>query len=97
MCIRDRLDADDEWLPTKIEKQINLLENKELHIDFLSVKRTNQKILYPYKVKDGLAEITFRKLLIRNEARPSTCLLYTSRCVEETGINRFYDGKNFIL
>ena len=94
------LDADDEWLPTKIEKQINLLENKELHIDFLSVKRTNQKILYPYKVKDRLAEITFRKLLIRNEAQPST-VVFKRKVLENTGLfnetQRYAEDINYWL
>lgn len=83
------LDSDDEWLPNKVERQIHFLEDKKMGIDFLAVKRTNHKILFPYKVKEhGLAEITFRKLMIRNEAQPST-VMFKRKVLENTG---FFDG-----
>lgn len=78
------LDADDEWHSTKIEKQIDYFENSNLTIDFLATARNNNKILFPYHVKNGLAEITFKKLLIRNEAQPST-VLFTRKVLENTG------------
>ncbi len=78
------LDADDEWLPEKIAKQVKILENNS-HIDFLATARNNNKILFPYKVKDGMAEITFKKLLIRNEAQPST-VVFKKKVLENTGL-----------
>lgn len=78
------LDADDEWDAAKTEKQIQYFENNRPEIDFLSTARNNNKILFPYRVKNGLAEITFRKLLIRNEAQPST-VMFRRKVLENTG------------
>ncbi|GAA5095956.1 hypothetical protein GCM10023210_29270 [Chryseobacterium ginsengisoli] len=78
------LDADDEWNSAKIEKQIHYFENNSLQIDFLATARNNNKILFPYQIKNGLAEITFRKLLIRNEAQPST-VMFRKKVLENTG------------
>lgn len=78
------LDADDEWDSVKTEKQIQYFENSNLKIDFLATARNNNKILFPYRVKNGLAEITFKKLLIRNEAQPST-VMFRRKVLENTG------------
>lgn len=78
------LDSDDEWLPEKTEKQLKLLTDKNLDIDFLATRRNNSKILPPYQVKNNLAEITFNKLLLRNEAQPST-VIFKRKILEETG------------
>lgn len=92
------LDADDEWLPSKIEKQMNYFENKNLIIDFLATARNNNKILFPYKVQNNLAEITFRKLLIRNEAQPST-VMFRKKVIDNTGYfddnQRYAEDVNF--
>lgn len=69
------LDADDEWFPQKIERQISILESKNLEVDFLGCRRKNQELLFPYKVdENNLAVITFRKLMFRNETQPSTVI-----------------------
>jgi len=81
------LDADDEWLPSKIEKQIRYFENSNLEIDFLATARNDNQILFPYKIENNLAEITFRKLLLRNEAQPST-VMFRKKVIENTG---FFD------
>lgn len=86
------LDADDEWLPSKTEKQLKYLENKNLAIDFLATRRNNNKILLPYRVKNHLAEITFNKLLLRNEAQPST-VLFKRKVLENTGY--FNDNQRY--
>jgi glycosyltransferase involved in cell wall biosynthesis len=78
------LDADDEWLPEKTEKQLEYLQNKSLDIDFLATRRNNIKILPPYRVENHLAEITFPKLLLRNEAQPST-VIFKRKVLENTG------------
>lgn len=78
------LDADDEWIPKKIETQMSYLKDGSMDIDFLATARNNNKILYPYKLKNNLAEITFNKLLIRNEAQPST-VLFKRIILENTG------------
>ncbi len=92
------LDADDEWDSTKIEKQIDYFENKNLEIDFLATARNNNKILFPYYIKNGFAEITFNKLLIRNEAQPST-VMFKRKVLENTGYfddnQRYAEDVNF--
>lgn len=80
------LDADDQWMPDKLEKQLAVI--KEKNLNFLAAKRSNQNILFPYKVeKDNLAKITFGKLLIRNEIHPSTVII-SRQALENTG---FFD------
>ncbi len=78
------LDSDDEWLPEKTEKQLKLLKDENLNIDFIATRRNSSKILPPYRVKDNLAEITFGKLLLRNEAQPST-VIFKRKVLENTG------------
>lgn len=78
------LDSDDEWLPEKTKTQLSYLNNKDLQIDFIATRRNNNKILLPYRVKNHLAEITFEKLLIRNEAQPST-VIFKRKILENTG------------
>ncbi|MGC4130601.1 MAG: glycosyltransferase family 2 protein [Bergeyella sp.] len=81
------LDADDEWLPEKTERQISYFKNPDFEMDFLATTRNNSEILFPYKVKKNLAEITFRKLMLRNEAQPST-VIFRKKVLENTG---FFD------
>ncbi|WP_051349342.1 glycosyltransferase family 2 protein [Chryseobacterium gregarium] len=78
------LDADDEWLPLKTERQLAYLENEDFAIDFLATRRNDNRILLPYHVKNHLAEITFGKLLLRNEAQPST-VLFKRKILDNTG------------
>jgi glycosyltransferase involved in cell wall biosynthesis len=78
------LDADDEWLPEKTKIQMNYFENILLNADFLATARNNIAILPPYQVKNNTAEITFKKLLIRNEAQPST-VIFKKKVLENTG------------
>ncbi|WP_419868556.1 glycosyltransferase family 2 protein [Chryseobacterium sp. CT-SW4] len=93
------LDSDDEWLPEKTERQINYFK-KEPGIDFLAARRNNSEILFPYKVKSNLAEITFKKLLIRNEAQPST-VIFKRKILENTGYfdddQRYTEDVNYWL
>lgn len=95
------LDADDEWLPQKTEKQINTFEKYATEIDFLACLRTGQRILFPYKLaEDNLAKISFRKLMIRNEAQPSTVII-RRRVLENTGLfdpeQRYAEDLNYWL
>ncbi|WP_292008493.1 glycosyltransferase family A protein [Chryseobacterium sp.] len=94
------LDSDDEWLPEKTKHQIEFLERRGWVIDFLACRRNNSEILFPYKVKDGLAEITFNKLLIRNEAQPST-VIFKRKILKNTGYfddnQRYTEDVNYWL
>lgn len=79
------LDADDEWNPDKTERQMNFLLDESLSIDLLGTLRNNNPILWPYKPNDkNLAEVTFKKLLIRNELQPST-VIFKRKLLENTG------------
>lgn len=79
------LDADDEWLPEKTARQMPYLVKSDPVIDFISCKRKNQQIQFPYKVKENhLAAITFRKIMLRNEAQPST-VIFKRKILVNTG------------
>lgn len=78
------LDADDEWMPQKTERQMHHFNHSKKIIDFLATARNNRKLLFPYVPKNGLAEVTFRKLLIRNEiVVPS--VIFKKKILENTG------------
>ena len=82
------LDSDDEWLSEKTERQMPYLVNNEENIDFISSRRRNHKIQFPYVVgRNSFAEITFRKIMLRNEAQPST-VIFKRKILENTG---FFD------
>ncbi|ROI10728.1 glycosyltransferase family 2 protein [Chryseobacterium sp. H3056] len=85
------LDADDEWLPEKTERQMEILVDHNSDLDFLGCLRKNQKILWPFRVeKNNLAEVTFRKLMLRNEIQPST-VIFKTEILKKTG----FFGENF--
>lgn len=84
------LDADDEWVPTKIEVQLKYFE-KYPEIDFLATARNNQKLLFPYNSNENPVEITFRKLLIRNEITVPS-VVFKRTILENTGY--FQEGQN---
>ncbi|MGZ5274103.1 MAG: glycosyltransferase family 2 protein, partial [Kaistella sp.] len=95
------LDADDEWLPEKTAQQMTYLANTEPGIGFISCRRKNHSIQFPYKVKKNrLAEITFRKIMLRNEAQPST-VIFKREILENTGMfhadQRFAEDINYWL
>lgn len=78
------LDADDVWLPQKTARQMHYFNHSQIDIDFLATARNNRKLLFPYHPIDGLAAVTFRKLLIRNEiVAPS--VIFKKRVLENTG------------
>lgn len=86
------LDADDVWLPQKIEKQMTFLTNQDLKIDFLGTARNNKKLLFPYiPKKNNLAEVTFRKLLFRNEITVPS-VVFKKEILQSVG---FFDEKRY--
>ncbi|MDQ0477661.1 MULTISPECIES: glycosyltransferase family A protein [Chryseobacterium] len=95
------LDSDDEWLPEKIERQMEFLENKDFNIDFLGTRRINHQLLYPYKVdENNLSEITFRRLMLRNETQPST-VIFKRKVLQNSGLfdadQRYAEDLNYWL
>lgn len=95
------LDADDEWYPTKIERQMSFLESKKFEIDFLGCRRKKHEILYPYKVgENNLANISFRNLMFRNETQPST-VIFKRKVLDNSGYfddnQRYAEDLNYWL
>lgn len=78
------LDADDVWLPEKIERQIEYLRNENFFVDFIATKINKNNLFFPYFSKNNLAKVTFRKLLIRNGV-PSPTVLFKKKILENTG------------
>lgn len=79
------LDADDEWLVDKTKNQIKVIESNETEVDLLGTLRNGKPLLLPYKLNNkNLAEVTLKKLLIRNELQPST-VLFKRKVLENTG------------
>lgn len=93
------LDADDEWLPEKTEKQLSLLKNENLGIDFLTSLWNSEKVNFPYKIcKNGLVEINLKKLLIKITGQTSTAIF--KKEIIESGIyfdehQRYSEDANF--
>jgi len=75
------LDSDDVWLNKKLEIQ---MENFNDDIDFICALRNNDRITYPYKVKDGVAEITLKKLLMKIVGQTSTAI-FKRKILDNTG------------
>lgn len=84
------IDSDDEWLPEKTKKQMAVFDSNK-NIDFLATAKNGNKLLFPYLPKNGMAKITFRKLLFRNEVMPST-VIFKKKILEDVGY--FQEGQN---
>lgn len=78
------LDADDEWLENKTTRQLAIMD-RNTEIDLLGTLRNANPILLPYRLNEqNLAEVTLKKLLIRNELQPST-VIFKRKVLENTG------------
>lgn len=84
------LDADDEWLPEKTEIQMKYFDADE-SIDFLAARRNGRKLLFPYASNKDLVEVTFRKLLLRNEITVPS-VIFKRKVLTNTGF--FQEGQN---
>lgn len=77
------LDADDEWLPEKIEKQIKvLLKNPE--IDFIGGKINNKPLKILWKKIDTLHKADIKELCIKAFPQTST-VLFRRKIYEDIG------------
>lgn len=83
------LDSDDEWFAEKTEKQMKLLSDKNLNIDFLATLWNQEKVSFPYSVnsQNYLVEITLKKLLLKITGQTSTAI-FKRKIIENTG---FFD------
>ncbi|WP_183275827.1 glycosyltransferase family 2 protein [Clostridium fungisolvens] len=81
------LDADDEWLPEKLQRQIEILKSND-KIDLLGsnfyIKKDNQ-IEKKYFVKDDLVKITFDDMLFKHYyATP--CVIVKKSVIVDCGL-----------
>lgn len=94
------LDADDEWLPTKTERQLKYLTDENLNIDFLTTLWNDEKISFPYSMDatTHLVEITLNKLLLKITGQTSTAI-FKRKVLENTGFfdenQRYSEDANF--
>src|SRR5690625_5158520 len=66
------MDEDDEWKANQNAKEMKVLRFQSLSTDLSGTLRNINPILWPYKPDaNNLAEVTIKKLLIRNELQPS--------------------------
>lgn len=68
------LDSDDEWLPSKISKQVDFFSN---YPDYAFVGCIHNSIsLFPvYKAKNGYYTVSLRKMLLKMAPQTSTAML----------------------
>lgn len=75
------LDSDDVWVDNKLEVQMKYFTED---IDFICALRNKDYITYPYKVRNGVAPITLRKLLMKTVGQTSTAI-FKRKVLENTG------------
>jgi glycosyltransferase involved in cell wall biosynthesis len=75
------LDSDDEWIPEKIEKQLNVFNSNH------SISFIGGLILKPFIQSDNYFEIPLSKLIFKNYFQPST-VLFKKEVFERVG---FFD------
>lgn len=80
------LDADDIWLPKKLEKQVKILKSNS-EIDFLGCNRNNEKTKIWKKEIKELTRITLNDLLIKMLPQTSTAI-FKKEILNDVG---FYD------
>lgn len=77
------LDADDEWLPEKIEKQVKVLLNNP-QIDFIGGKTNKKPLKILWKKIDTLHKANIKELCIKAFPQTST-VLFKRKIYEEIG------------
>lgn len=76
------LDADDEWLPGKLQAQLRLLED-DPDIDLVSTTKNGKRFSY----KPRQFQVIFKSLLIRNPICTSSVIVKKSALVAAGGFN----------
>lgn len=90
------LDSDDVWVATKLEKQINLLKEKEAQIAYSSydfIDENDISIKTPFIVE---AATDYKKMLGRNEIGCSTVLLEAS-LLQDYRFQKEYYHEDYVL
>jgi glycosyltransferase involved in cell wall biosynthesis len=79
------IDSDDIWTEGKLQRQIDVFD--KYNVDFVGTLHNNLKLGFPYKVKEGIIEASFNKLLIK--MAPSTITaMFKKELIEKSG---YYD------
>lgn len=77
------IDSDDIWLEGKLKHQISVLE--KYNADFVGALINYRKLGFPYKLKNDIYEVTFKKLLVK--LAPSTITaLFKKDLLEKSGL-----------
>lgn len=84
------LDADDEWLREKTDRQMKVLLNPQTNADFVTSLWNSEKVFFPYVIdpQSRLVDITLKKLLIKITGQTSTAI-FKRKILENTG---YFDG-----
>ena len=75
------LDDDDEWLPTKLEKQIELLENSDFDVVGCNIL-INGKIKYKIPKYKNL----FERMLVTDDMGTGSAIVYKKKVFDEAGL-----------
>lgn len=79
------IDSDDVWLEGKLVAQMEVFEEND--VDFVGTLHNNLQLGFPYKLKNNLFEVNFKKLMIK--MAPSTITaIFKRELIEKSG---YYD------
>lgn len=80
------LDSDDEWEPTKIQKQVNLIESlpDEYGVIYTGIKEQHGESTEPWPLPDKSGDIN-EDLLFRDHVGPTSSVLVKQKCFNELG------------
>ena len=94
------LDSDDEWLPKKIERQMEILLSHP-EIDFLGTTRNNEKLSYIFLKKiDHLTRLSPKTLLLRFVFVTPT-IIFKKEIIQKVGLfnenQRYAEDGNYYI
>ncbi len=94
------LDADDQWLENKTEKQMQVFANSKFPIDFLVSLWNDEQVTWPYTIdkEKKLVKISLNQLLLKITGQTSTAI-FKRKVLENTGYfdenQRYSEDANF--
>ena len=93
------LDSDDEWMPNKLERQMQILINNA-NIDFLGTSRNGECYSFFWKNINGLTKISCKMILVKNFFSPPTIIFKKQIFLEIGGFDenqRYYEEGNYFV
>ncbi len=79
------LDDDDEWLETKLEKQVKTLERNQAVAVYTGIEQVRNKTVAAVKRSERSGDVT-RELLCRNFIGTFSCIMVTKQITNEVGL-----------